>query len=410
MSSYKPIVLVYNPLAGHGHLDSWSAMVTNLLLQEGYKVIVLTPNKLDLLSRLSAMNMTNASNLQILEWALPVQNIFKRIYRKISGKIIPLKVKQNVGPSAVDSELNYLEPMEFAERIHFALSKEVSSPHLIINMYMDLYRTDYSRWNHFESRMRIPWVGLRFIPAKDPIEGYYFIPSCRGMAFLDEDVCKRYQKSIFDKNFAYFPDITDASLPTKKSELSVEILKRARGRKIVFLGGTIGRSKNLEKWYELISIANPERWFFLQIGEIRFENLTTGDIAAQNKCLRMMPENLLIKNEYLPDEKIFNDVIFNSDVLFAVYRDFKISSNMLGKAAAFERPILVAQGNLMGQRVNDYQIGIAVPEDNVPMMLQALEHLVQNPIPNQHFVAYREEFSEKVFSKSMIEFIGKCIQ
>lgn len=356
------------------------------------------------------MNMTNASNLQILEWALPTQNIFKRIYRRIYKKIILLKLKKNVELSAVDPELNYLEPVEFADRINFAITKEGSSPHLILNMYMDLYRTDYSRWNHFERKMRIPWVGLRFIPSKEPIEGYYFIHSCRGMAFLDDNVCRRYQKLINHKNFAYFPDITDASLPTKKSELSLEIVKRARGRKVVFLGGTIGRSKNLEKWYELISIANPERWFFLQIGEIREENLTTGDIAAQNKFLRMMPENLLIKNEYLPDEKDFNDVIFNSDVLFAVYRDFKISSNMLGKAAAFERPILVAQGNLMGQRVNDYQIGAAVPEDNVPMMLQALEDLVQNPIPSQHFGAYRKEFSEQVFSKSMIEFIGKCIQ
>ena len=36
-----------------------------------------------------------------------------------------------------------------------------------------------------------------------------------------------------------------------------------------------------------------------------------------------------------------------------------------GKAAAFERPILAAEGHLMGQRVKQYGVGLTVPENDV---------------------------------------------
>ena len=40
MNSGRPCILVYNPLAGHGHLDSWNALFVSLLLAGGYRVRV----------------------------------------------------------------------------------------------------------------------------------------------------------------------------------------------------------------------------------------------------------------------------------------------------------------------------------------------------------------------------------
>jgi glycosyltransferase involved in cell wall biosynthesis len=188
------------------------------------------------------------------------------------------------------------------------------------------------------------------------------------------------------------------------------IKQRARGRKIVFLGGTLGGNKNLACWYQLIARMDPARWFFVQIGEM-FENTLTDDDQLELKKIKQnCPENLFVKLAYLPDEAHFNEIIQGSDVIFAVYRDFAISSNMPGKAAAFNKPILVANGHLMGDRVWQYDIGMTVDQNDVSSMQLALEALVKNPDARlDKYEAYRRDFSIDVLSQHFIEFLNNCI-
>jgi len=107
---------------------------------------------------------------------------------------------------------------------------------------------------------------------------------------------------------------------------------------------------------------------------------------------------------------MFNEVIQASDVIFAVYRDFKVSSNMPGKAAAFNKPILVAKGYLMGERVTNYGIGATVAEDDVLGMLSALNSLIDNPnLMAKNFEAYRQDFSVEALSDHLIGFLKNCM-
>ena len=68
---------------------------------------------------------------------------------------------------------------------------------------------------------------------------------------------------------------------------------------------------------------------------------------ATHSLLTSPPENFFSHTEYLPDETQFNAIINASDIIFAAYKDFTISSNMPGKAAAFDKPILVSTGYLL---------------------------------------------------------------
>jgi hypothetical protein len=189
-----------------------------------------------------------------------------------------------------------------------------------------------------------------------------------------------------------------------------EIKKRASGRKIVFLGGTLGGNKNLARWYQLVAQMDPEQWFFVQIGEMFEDTLSEADARELAHIKQQCPENLFIKLAYLPDEAHFNEIIQGSDVIFAVYRDFAISSNMLGKAAAFERPILVASGHLMGQRVVQYDIGLAVGQDDIAAMEAALCVLVKPSADRgERFEAYRKDFSIEALGDHFIKFLAKCI-
>jgi hypothetical protein len=78
---------------------------------------------------------------------------------------------------------------------------------------------------------------------------------------------------------------------------------------------------------------------------------------------------------------------------------------MPGKAAYFEKPILVSDGFLMGGRVRLYGIGLSVPQGDVHAMLNGLEQLSANPVQKEKFAAYRAAFSEQTVGESLEHFL-----
>ncbi|MCF8171977.1 MAG: hypothetical protein K9J49_06075 [Candidatus Methylopumilus sp.] len=412
------LILLYNPISGHGHLDSWNALFIGFLLEAGWRVASLSPGAEDLRARLGLRQLAQHPNLKILAWRTPARSFYQRVRSRVTRLFKQLVPTANLDPAQVAQlkqlEAAYLQPQEFAERVADATQQLGTRPAFVFNMYMDLYRNDSLGWRPFRDLHAIPWGGIRFVPSSvPPDEAYYALSSLAGMCFLDEQVQQAYSAALPHKRFEYLPDVTDASLPATASEFVLDLKKRAAGRKIVFLGGTIGSNKNLSQWFALIAQANPAQWFFVQLGEVHEQNLTTDDLSAYRQALATTPENVFIYPQYLPDERTFNEVIALSDIIFAVYRKFGISSNMPGKAAAFEKPILVAEGYLMGARVSAYQIGLAVPEDDSAKMLQALTTLAQ-PLASRevalpkHFAAYRQDFSHDALKAKFFHFLEQA--
>jgi hypothetical protein len=70
-----------------------------------------------------------------------------------------------------------------------------------------------------------------------------------------------------------------------------------------------------------------------------------------------------------------NAVIAESDVVFAAYKDFPNSSNVLTKAAFFHRPIVVSDGYLMAERVRRHNLGEVVPEGNLDSLVSAVTRM-----------------------------------
>lgn len=456
MKRSQPCVLVYNPISGHGHLDSWNALFVGLLLERGYRILVLTPDRKALESRLAQKNLADHPMLHVLDWntsrfqlknpprmlrlwhwwlsygksyadqypesritpAMPARTrIKKRFFQIIVPPLYKLSyavhalLSPRISPGSNDPEdtveIHYLEPVDMACRMNAALRKSPWRPDCFFNMYMDMYKTGVEAWRQFASLCRLPWGGIRFVPSEPPPpEGYYKLPSLRGMCFLDESTCQAYSSSLSDKYFQHLPDITNVELSDNPCFLAEEIMYRAAGRKIVFLGGSIVGKKNIARWSDLIALADSRRWFFVQVGEIHGNTFSPADTAAFERLVAKPPENLLLYSHYLSDEREFNAIIRIADVIFAVYRDFRFSSNMLSKAAYFEKPILVSDGCLIGDRVCHYGIGLAVPRDDVQAMLCALEKLTKDLVQPQNFSAYRAAFNEKTAGDSLERFIG----
>jgi len=457
----RPCILVYNPISNHGHLDSWNAIFVAALIADGWRVLALTPDVPALMLRLEQKGIGPSPRLQILDWDAMhanlsgrtlarlwrwwrVWDVFGDVYfykRKGSEITVDMgfwerhrtrlfqvfvppafrlshfilarirRVKDGPAPpqSQDDPEAEFLNPVDFGRRVAAALRHADARPALILNMYVDMYKTSGDAWRRFAEQVSIPWAGIRFVPSPAPTEAYYFLESLRGMCFLEEGVCADYRHHLPAKRFGYLPDVTETELPRQAGVIGLEIRRRAAGRKIVFMGGSIGWQKNVARWYELISMADPASWFFVQIGEVHRESFNGEERAAYEAVTAAPPENLFIKAEYLPDDRDFNEIIALSDVIFAVYRDFSKSSNMPGKAANFRKPLLVSDRYLMGARVREYGIGIAVAEDDSSKMLEALNSLAQNPVAEACFVRYCEAFSTESLRAHLTGFLEQCL-
>jgi len=83
MSQSVPTILIYNPISGHGHLDSWNALFVSLLLKAKWRVIAATPDKADLIARLEIKGQADAPNLQVLDWAVSPRTLSERVWGRV---------------------------------------------------------------------------------------------------------------------------------------------------------------------------------------------------------------------------------------------------------------------------------------------------------------------------------------
>ena len=465
MAESKYIVL-YNPISNEGHLDSWHVLFIELLTKAGYRLIAMTSDVNGLSTKLGnkgiklnqqlIVESTGGSrteghsnvDVQALKpkrgglrqlWSDWNNYYDKSIYqghwvqtqsrgesiRQLTTrarrwllinikKIIDFAYKTYSARSgnrllsnAIPSE-NRLAPRLFAEDINLLVARYPGQIGLVINLYLDSYQSDHASWSALDINAEVRWAGLCITPTQEPDQGYYSLQSYRGTCFLDEAFVAAYALRLPTKRFEFLPDITETSLSNEPTKLARDIVVASAGRKVVFMGGSIGKQKNLARWYELIALCDAKQWFFVQIGRLNKNNMTEEDLAALARIGRQPPSNLYIYPEYLLDERSFNDVIALSDVIFAVYRDFARSSNMLSKAAYFKKPLLVADDGLMGRRVKQYQIGCTVESQDVKAMKASLEKLHTIPNLQQNFEIYRQDFSEVAMQSKLISFLQNC--
>lgn len=220
------------------------------------------------------------------------------------------------------------------------------------------------------------WSGLLVQSALPPYKWY--LPDvrpalrssyCQGVGVLNEysaDSLKAFQPHVYR-----LPDFADLSTPDPSYPLLQTLKERAAGRKIVSLLGSISERKGLRLLMDSIPLLPASDYFFCIAGR----SWLTDEQTRRLKAFEATHDNCLFALEHIPDEACFNALVTASDLLFAVYRHFSGSSNLLTKAAAFGRPIVVARGQCMGRRVEQYATGLAVPEDDTRACAAAIERL-----------------------------------
>jgi hypothetical protein len=156
--------------------------------------------------------------------------------------------------------------------------------------------------------------------------------------------------------------------------------------------GSVAAHKGIPTLLDVIELADSSQFFFALVGEVHWQ--TFGVHQGRIRTFYAQPpENVFIFEGYISNERDYNGVIVASDIIYAVYQDFRSSSNSLTKAAGIGRPILVSELSLMGARVRQFNIGETSLENNAKLILEKLQLLAARQRGSFGFEAFMQEHS-----------------
>ncbi|MDP0489847.1 MAG: hypothetical protein Q7Q71_02205 [Verrucomicrobiota bacterium JB023] len=205
---------------------------------------------------------------------------------------------------------------------------------------------------------------------------------CVAVGVLDERFEEEMRKET-GKEIIAFPDITNETDPDVPGDLALEIIKRAAGRKIIGMVSLEKRKGFLTMLRIAEMVAGVEDWYFVAAGQYAKETCSPEEQAFVDQIAERVREGEL-DNVYLelPGERVndgrdFNSLIKVFDVIYAAYEDFEGSSNALTKGALFHRPLIATRGECVGQRVEDYGIGLTIDQGEVGQGVEAIARVLE---------------------------------
>jgi glycosyltransferase involved in cell wall biosynthesis len=291
---------------------------------------------------------------------------------------------------------------------------------LIFFPSVDDYITAYIPLRTIEKIFKYNWIGLYIKPRYLRIKQTYSLfrkgifninyllglKSCKSIAMLDDGVIQKLKIRYPDKRIVFLPDIISEEVPDHSFPEYERIKKDAAGRLIILLIGAIDRRKGLVNLLQAARTMDESKYFFVVAGKIHLNSFSLSEQIFIEE-FKNSSNNSCFLSKNIPSEAQFNALISLCDILFAAYLDFPYSSNMIGKAAFFKKPILVSRGYLMQEIIEDYKFGVAIDQNNIVEIVSAIEMLSTLNICNTNFNNYLNDFSWEKFSNNvnlMIDF------
>jgi hypothetical protein len=388
-----------------------------VLVDRGYKVFILTPGAPEH-GFVHSHDKTSATEIEYLKWKfsaaerlrLTVISVLSRLPVILNFLIKARQRRRGSRLGHVQSRRSSGEvhPKSFEYHVNWAMRRRRVSPDLILNLYLDVYRSDKPSWSSIKIDKNIPFAGLRFVGDGEGVDGVCTANGFKGIALFEESMYRKYSSQYKNLRVIQLPDITNTEFDSVNKNEMKQVQELAKNRTVVFLGGSIGGNKNIGKFVEVITMMDPNHWFFLVIGKVDKTTFTEFDLVEYDKIESGLFENVLLIDRYIESESIFNGYIYASDIIYAVYRNFEFSSNMLMKASSFHKPIVVSDRYEMGRRVNSARIGCIVNEDDASSIAYGLKQALEKPINAEQFIAYNKSNSIDVFGNQLQDFVEDC--
>ena len=359
-----------------GHHPNYFVNYAVAIAKAGYRVLPLCNNPADFSSRLSALLSSNSGRrLETL-----IDDPIYLTHPKPS-KIRPARYRgwHNAWRrfTGLGKQLRHLEK-----------TKEIK---IGIVFFACIYDHDFEHFRKVEKGFGFPWSGLylharsfRMPGSPMPYTGVVPCPEkifsselMRSAAVLDEGALAPMGDIAGGKPIVLMPDFTDEDLPADGDDgagLANKIMSFAQGRPVVCLLGHLQRTKGLSEFTMAAQNEHMNGVVFFLGGELNWTEIDSDEIKKLKRAWANS-DNIITHFTDLADAQI-NAVISISDVVYAAYKDFPNSSNILTKSAVFKKPVIVSDGYVMAERVREYGLGEVVTEGDAEGVAKTLKRML----------------------------------
>lgn len=238
-----------------------------------------------------------------------------------------------------------------------------------------------------ERWMPCPWAGVVTGPAALRQPGRFVAGervlaarNCRTLVVTDETFVEACRNSWPGKPVVVMPEVADLALPVAIPEIA-SVQAWVGGRRLVGLLGVISAKKNIALFLlaaRRALIMRPDLAFVLA-GDFSSQACPGPERRALEKLLADLPSNCRFYPAPIPDGPQFNAWVTACDCLWLAYHDVIYKSNMLTKAAHFQRPVLVSPTGVMAVHTLKYRLGEVVDPENPDQVLAALGRMTGVP-------------------------------
>ncbi|MFA9213485.1 MAG: hypothetical protein ACEQSR_06515 [Candidatus Methylacidiphilales bacterium] len=364
----KVIALVDPYFKGH-HLTYMKLFVT-CLLNKGYKVCVLIPqnDEIDDFVRSSLPEYTNnffSSDIDNKEFTsfLPsvINRYFSTLYRwfYIKKKLVNI---ENTYKIKVDFVFfAWLDSFLFKYIPHFFVNKIF--PYNWSGLY---FQPNHIRLNTFKHNHKTTFFDRDYILSTK---------SCKSVALLDSFICNQLGNRI-NKNVISFPDIINTDFD-KSNGIAESIKAKSLGRRIVGIIG-LEKRKGVLEMIQLAKNTDEKKFFYVFAGEINYAEYTLEQKNLIKSYFNGNKENKFLYLGYISQDSTYNSIFRTFDIAFVVYQNFLTSSNMLTKAAYFDKLVIAVNKYYIGDTVLKFKLGEVTHENDLAEHLKALHFLNDN--------------------------------
>jgi glycosyltransferase involved in cell wall biosynthesis len=266
-------------------------------------------------------------------------------------------------------------------------------------VYLDVFfleRTVPAAW--VDRLFPWPWAGVVNSPAVlRGATGVFFgeertlrAHGCRAVVVTDDSFVDPCRRSWPRKPVVPMPELADVT-PPQTDDPDIAALRRFAGdRRVVVLAGVISEKKGVRTLFEVARRArvNGDRMVFVFAGAFSTDWCGPDEYAALAPFFADRPDNCWFCLKPLSDGAVFNAWIAAADVVWIAYQDVPYKSNVLTKAACFQKPVVVSNGGVMAEYTRQHRLGAVIPQRDADAALAALRELTTRPEVERDFAGF----------------------
>lgn len=355
-----------------GHHPTYLKLFSTALLKLNCRVIALCPKPQQLTQWLSQDIPEYSQHFKAFEFSDPPAPITKALGRPL----MPYRLDR-----AYRSLARWFQTQKKLNQISAELDVTID---LVFFAYLDDYLGTYATHGLIDRVFSYPWSGLYLHPRHLRRSGFQARSAaltlhaplscdlCTSIALLDEGTAPKLQQTLPHKPILTFPDFADESPPDYDFPLVKTIQQKAKNRKIVTSIGSLEKRKGLLTLLDAAQALADEPYLFVFAGKLARDTFSQAELTKIETFIASQPENCCFYLERIPTENQFNAIIASSDLLYVVY-NYPHSSNLLTKAAAFEKVAIASKDFCIGERAKAFHLGPTISIDHTDELVTLLK-------------------------------------